>query len=112
MVDDEPLIADTLAEILTNAGFDAVRFYDSRLALSEAERRCPDILLTDVVMPYLDGIELATSVVKRCPTARVLLLSGYTAGADLVEPAWHKGKRFELLSKPLDPRVLLRKLAA
>ena len=112
VVDDEPLIVDTLTEILTSAGFETTRFYDSRLVLSYAQQRCPDILLTDVMMPHLGGIELAASIIERCPTARVLLLSGHAASTELVERASHGGKRLELLSKPLDPRVLLRKLAA
>lgn len=41
MVDDEPLIVDTLTEILTSAGFEATPFYDSRLVLSYARQRNP-----------------------------------------------------------------------
>ena len=111
VVDDERMIADTLAEILTDRGFDAIPFYDSRKVMPEAEKNCPDVLLTDVIMPHLNGVELATLITNHCPQTRVLLLSGQAATANLLKDATRGGKRFELLSKPLDPRVLLKKLA-
>ena len=112
VVDDERMIVDTLVEILIARGFEAIPFYDSRQVIGHAERNCPDILLTDVVMPHLNGVDLATLVTERCPHTRVLLLSGQAATANLLQGATPAGKRFELLSKPLDPRVLLKKLAA
>lgn len=112
VVDDERTIADTLAEILSSGGFEAIPFYDSRQVMAEAEQRCPDVLLTDVIMPHLNGVELATLISQRCPQTRVLLLSGQAATANLLKDATQGGKRFELLSKPLDPRILLKKLAA
>ncbi|HET7442782.1 MAG TPA: response regulator [Terriglobales bacterium] len=112
VVDDERTIADTLAEILSGGGFEAIPFYDSREVMEQVEQRCPDVLLTDVVMPHLNGVELATLISERCPQTRVLLLSGQAATANLLRGASKGGKRFELLSKPLDPRILLKKLAA
>lgn len=112
VVDDERMIVDTLVEILTDRGFEAIPFYDSRRVIAHAEQQCPDVLLTDVVMPHLNGVDLAALITKRCPHTRVLLLSGQAATANLLQGATPPGKRFELLSKPLDPRVLLKKLAA
>ena len=111
VVDDERMIADTLAEILSDRGFEVIPFYDSRKVLAQAEQRCPDILVSDVIMPHLNGVELATRLSELCPEMRVLLLSGQAATADLLKTASRHGKRFELLSKPLDPRVLLKKIA-
>jgi DNA-binding NtrC family response regulator len=112
VVDDERMIVDTLVEILTDRGFEAIPFYDSRQVIGRAEQHCPDILLTDVVMPHLNGVDLATLISERCPHTRVLLLSGQAATANLLQGTTPASKRFELLSKPLDPRVLLKKLAA
>jgi FixJ family two-component response regulator len=111
VVDDERMIADTLTEILIDRGFDAITFYDSRKVMAQAEQHCPDVLLTDVIMPHLNGVELATLLSDRCPQTRVLLLSGQAATANLLKGATRRGKPFELLSKPLDPRILLKKLS-
>jgi FixJ family two-component response regulator len=111
VVDDERMITDTLAEILTDRGFDVIPFYDSRKVIAEAQQLCPDVLVTDVIMPYLNGVELATRLSELCPETRVLLLSGQAATAELLKSVSRHGKRFELLSKPLDPRVLLKKIA-
>jgi CheY-like chemotaxis protein len=56
VVDDEEVIATTLAKILNQSGFEAVAFTRPLEALRAAEVRCPDFLITDVSMPILNGI--------------------------------------------------------
>ena len=58
VVDDEEVIATTLALILNRSGFEAVAFTEPLKALRAAEGKCPDFLITDVSMPLLNGIEL------------------------------------------------------
>lgn len=111
VVDDEPLIADTLAEILNESGFDALAAYDGVEAVERIRELCPDALITDVIMPGLNGIEVAKAVRDRCPAARVFLLSGQAATGDLIQRARAQGYSFELLAKPLHPDVLLKKLS-
>ena len=65
VVDDEPLVADTLAMILTHAGYQAVRAYDARTALEIASVRPPDLLISDVAMPEMNGVELALGQIGR-----------------------------------------------
>jgi CheY-like chemotaxis protein len=110
VVDDERLIADTLAEILNFSGFEAVAVYDGRAAVQELTTRRPDVLITDVVMPGMNGIEVAKYARRQCPATRILLLSGHAATAELLERAHLDGNHFELLAKPLGPEILLRKL--
>ena len=110
VVDDEHLIADTLAEILGDKGFEVTTSYDGRSALQHIDKLCPDILITDVVMPGMTGIELATIVRSACPTTRIVLLSGQAGTPDLVERARRQGHPFELLSKPIGPEDLLQRL--
>src|SRR5690348_2581976 len=110
IVDDEHLIADTLAEILGDKGFQVTAVYDGRSALQHIHKFCPDILITDVVMPGMSGIELATAVRSMCPTTRIVLLSGQAGTAELVERARREGHSFELLSKPIGPEALLERL--
>lgn len=111
VVDDEQRIADTLALILQSDGYETAVAYegDSALALSSKVR--PDLLLTDVVMPGMNGIELALAVSKRLPGCKVLLFSGQAATAELLGRAQKQGCDFPLLSKPVHPEDLLKKVA-
>jgi DNA-binding NtrC family response regulator len=110
VVDDEFIIASTLATILQRNGFDAVSFTDPLEALSAAQQRAPDLLITDVVMPTLSGIDLAIRVRELSPQCKVLLFSGQAATANLLQAAQANGHDFELLSKPIHPTDLLKKI--
>lgn len=110
VVDDEKLVADSLSAILQRFHYDAVPFYDGETAIEAARRQCPDIVLSDVIMPKLNGVETALKIRELCPRARVVLLSGNAATADLMERARSEGHEFELLAKPIHPDELLRRL--
>jgi DNA-binding NtrC family response regulator len=111
VVDDEPVIATTLATILRlNGGFRARSFIKPLEALEAIRVDAPDLLITDVVMPLLSGIELAIQVREICPECKVLLFSGQAATAHLLEAAGAEGHDFELLVKPVHPADLLAKI--
>lgn len=110
VVDDELIIASTLATILQRNGFDAVFFTEPLEALAAARIHAPDLLITDVVMPGLSGVDLAIAIRGEYPQCKVLLFSGQAATADLLESARLKGYDFELLSKPIHPTEFLRKI--
>ncbi|MGI9101483.1 MAG: response regulator [Terriglobales bacterium] len=110
VVDDEPIIADTVAHILHLSGFRAVPVYSGQAALDQAELECPDVVITDVVMPELNGIETAKRLLRSCPSTKILLLSGQAATAEMVKQARAEGLRCELLAKPLHPEDLLAHL--
>jgi CheY-like chemotaxis protein len=103
IVDDERVIADTLAAILGSTSEVHVA-YSGRQALEIAGLIKPDLLLTDVVMPDTNGIEVARRVSDALPTCKILLFSGSITAADLKARCCEK---WEILSKPLDPRDLL-----
>jgi len=107
VVDDEHVIALTLAAILRNEGFDAESFNEPLAALQAARSSWPDLLLTDVVMPKMSGIELAIQVRRDCPSCKVLLFSGQASTSDLLSEARRDGHRFDLLPKPAHPDILL-----
>jgi DNA-binding NtrC family response regulator len=111
VVDDETMIANTLAVILNSHGFDAVAFTDPLDALYAAEVHCPDLLLTDVMMPQLNGVDLAVQFKAIHPECKVLLFSGAPKTADLVESARTSGHTFSLLSKPIHPKDLIATIA-
>ena len=111
VVDDEPCIADTLTAIFRNAGYETVTSYDGRSALSQCESFHPHLVITDVVMPGMNGIEMAILVRQRHPACKILLFSGQAATANLLEEARRSGYDFELLAKPVHPAELLAKVA-
>ena len=110
VVDDEFVIASTLATILQRSGFDAVSFTEPLEALAAAHADPPDLLISDVVMPKLSGIELAIQVRNVHPECKVLLFSGQAATANLLDKARERGYNFELLSKPIHPSEFLLKV--
>lgn len=84
IVDDEKLIADTLSEVLEQDGFQAVAAYDGRTALELATKFRPDSLLTDVLMPAMNGVELAIAITKMLPSVKILLFSGQAGISDIL----------------------------
>ena len=107
VVDDEPLIASTLTAILKSSGFNAVPFTDPLDALLAAESNCPDILLSDVMMPQLNGVDLGVQFKAIHPECKVLLFSGHASTSHLMTDANSQGHQFELLTKPVHPVDLL-----
>jgi DNA-binding NtrC family response regulator len=110
VVDDEHLVADTLSTIFKFAGFCAFAAYDAKGALELASAVRPDILVSDVDMPGMTGVELAMALLAMMPECRVLLFSGHATYADLAA-ARAAGHDFPLLSKPVHPAVMLKSVA-
>jgi CheY-like chemotaxis protein len=112
VVDDEQVIADTLAKILDLNGYDASAVYTGTAAVESARSLRPDLVISDVIMPDMNGIEAAISIRGFLPTCKILLFSGQAATADLLENARAQGHEFEILAKPVHPSDLLAKLKA
>jgi CheY-like chemotaxis protein len=112
VVDDERVIADTLAMILNQSGFDARAVYSGEKAVDMASTFTPDMLITDVIMADLNGIDAAIMIRSILPKIKILLFSGQAATADLLEKAREKGYEFEILAKPVHPQDLLSRLQA
>jgi len=110
IVDDQRLIADTLAEILGNAGFDAVAAYDGFDALDKASRFQPRWVVTDVLMPRMNGVELAIALQKNFPKSSILLFSGQAGISEILLEGHRQGYQFELLAKPIHPLKLIERL--
>ncbi len=110
IVDDEQLIADTLAMILSRAGFKAWATYSGEDAVERAAVLAPDVLVTDVVMRGLNGIEAAIQITRMQPSCKVLLFSGQATSADLLCRSEALGHHFELILKPVHPTELIERL--
>jgi DNA-binding NtrC family response regulator len=110
VVDDEMLVADTLATILNKAGYTAMRAYDGYTAMEMAWACAPDLLITDVAMPGMNGVELALGMMSVAPKCKVVLFSGHATSLDLMR-AYEAGHEFSLMAKPMHPLEVLGHVA-
>jgi CheY-like chemotaxis protein len=97
VADDEELIANTLAIILNKAGFETRAVFSGEQVLGLLNSFPPDMLIADVVMPGMTGIEVAIAVRHRLPDCKILLFSGQAVTADLLEQARTYGHEFEIV---------------
>ena len=110
VVDDEPIIADTLVNILQGEGHTAFAVSNGESAVKLVKLMQPvrpDLLVADVIMPGMDGVETAKQIMELVPSCRIILFSGQTASIDLVSKAQSEGYSFEILAKPVNPEILL-----
>jgi CheY-like chemotaxis protein len=110
VADDEQVIANTLAIILNQAGFEAKAVYSGESAVESLAEFQPNMMISDVIMTGMTGIEAAIKVRAQLPGCKILLFSGQAATADLLEKARAQGHEFEILAKPVHPTDLLAKL--
>jgi CheY-like chemotaxis protein len=103
VVDDEVLIADTIVMILNRHGFIAEAVYSGTQAIEAARRISPELILSDVLMPQIDGVEAAIAIREFLPEARIVLFSGQAATVEILARARARGHDFELLPKPIHP---------
>jgi DNA-binding NtrC family response regulator len=87
VVDDEHCITDTLVAILRLSGYDAVGSYCAECAIKDCENFNPELVITDVSMPGMNGVDLAMLLKGQHPGCRFLLISGQTSTVDLLEKA-------------------------
>ena len=111
VVDDEKVIADTLSIILSKSGFSTMTAYDGVAALQLAKDLKPDLVISDVMMPGMTGIELAIAITQTVPRCKILLFSGQAATVDLLEEARNAGYNFTTLTKPVHPTDMLQRIS-
>ena len=76
VIDDEPDVRDAVKRVLDRAGY-SVRTTDSGVdALAELERIRTDVVITDIIMPKIDGVQLIESIRKLFPAVRIIAISG------------------------------------
>jgi DNA-binding response OmpR family regulator len=111
VVDDEVMIADSLADILKRSGYTAVSAYDGETAIEAALVTPPKMLISDVVLPGMNGIDLAITVKRIFPECKIILSSGQSGTARLLASADCAANRFVFLNKPVHPKELLKRVA-
>lgn len=107
IVDDEMAIAETLVEILNNEGFEADGACTGEDAIKLVQTFKPDVVISDVVMPGMNGVEIGIRIRELLPSCRVILFSGQAATVDLLKRARENGNEFEILAKPIRPDILI-----
>ena len=104
LVDDEPAILDSTLAMLKQAKFDVEAYGEAEAALDRLAEFRPDVLITDVSLPSMDGINLASRVRASFPGCMIILFSG-TLVPHLVRFA--QLNQYQLVPKPLDSEQLM-----
>jgi DNA-binding NtrC family response regulator len=99
-----------LAVILRHAGYHATAAYSAKSALNCIRQWEPHLIISDVMMPGLNGVEMAIQVRESLPSCEVLLFSGQAATANLLKDAVTQGYSFELLTKPVHPQDMIARV--
>src|ERR1700676_4439707 len=110
VVDNERMIADTLVLILKQNGFDASVAYSGEEAVDSALVLRPQIVLSDIIMGKMNGLEAAILIADSIPDCKILLFSGQPATADLLVQARNNGHSFDVMAKPVHPDVILEQI--
>jgi DNA-binding NtrC family response regulator len=107
IIDDEISVADTLGLIFSTNRYEVRVAYSAEEAIETLAVWRPDLAIVDVMLPLMNGIDFAIVLKANYPQARILLFSGQPDAKALLEQAWTKGHRFEILAKPLHPALML-----
>jgi len=110
VVDDNPSMAKTLADILAFKGFTVHAAHSGKEALEILQNQPIDILLTDVVMPDMNGVELYRATRTNHPRLLTILMTAYAAD-DIIQQGLNEGIR-TVLTKPLDIDFLISLFSA
>jgi CheY-like chemotaxis protein len=107
VVDDEQTIANTLSWVLDREGYETRAAFSGEEAIEAAQTFAPDVLICDVFMEGISGLDAAIEITGKYPSCKVLLVSGHVSISDLSQQAAEKGYLFHYLAKPVHPRNLL-----
>jgi CheY-like chemotaxis protein len=110
VVDDHPSMAKTLADIMSIKGFDVYSAYSGAEAIEILQKHTVHILLTDVRMPDMNGVELCRAARKTHPNLIMMLMTAYAAD-DIIQQGLAEGIK-TVLTKPLDINLLLSLFSA
>lgn len=111
VVDDDMRVADSIVKVLATRGYSATGAYSAEVAMKLAEKLDPHVVISDIVMGPVSGIELAIHIREHHPECRVLLISGH-APASAVPGSGAQGSKLHFMSKPVDPVRILEFVAA
>jgi DNA-binding NtrC family response regulator len=112
IIDDEPIVGKRLKQALCKFGIDVEVFEDSEIALNRLKDNNFDIVVTDIRMDKVDGIQILEDVLEHSDHTRVIIITGY-ATIEVAQEALTKGA-FDFIAKPFKPddlRTVINKAA-
>ena len=109
LVDDEVIVGQRLKPALTKIGCNVEIFEDSKEALERIDEKAFDIVVTDIMMADVNGIELLEYIQKKSARTKVIMITGYATEA-LAREAMDKGA-FDIIAKPFRPGDLRNMIA-
>lgn len=112
VIDDDPLVRNTIGRILRRQGHEPVMAADGRQGLDLFRREQPELIITDIIMPDIEGIETIRAICRLRPGARIIAISGggRLGNMDFLALAGKLGA-CETLAKPFTPAALLERIA-
>jgi CheY-like chemotaxis protein len=110
IVDRDQVVAKTLVMVLNSGGYDAVAAFSGEEAIVKAAQSSFDVLLADVMMEPMNGVQTALAFLQIQPTARVLLFSGSNGAVPILSEAFQAGHNFPVLAKPVHPLELFSRI--
>jgi DNA-binding response OmpR family regulator len=110
LVDDEQKFVEALSERLQMRDLENETVYDGEEALSFVDDKEPDVMVLDLKMPGIDGMEVLRRVKKKFPAIRVIILTGH--GTDRDEEESRRIGVFDYLKKPVDIELLVSRIKA
>ena len=112
VVDEEQLVADSLVQVLNLVGFSACSVYSGSDAVEQATKEPYDVLISEVVLKGLSGIDAAIQICQVLPNCKVLLVSGNNQTDDMLKDAHGRGHHFDIMAKPVHPSLIIDRLKA
>ena len=108
IVDDEPVLRDLASALLGEQGYKIICAKDARQALNILEDESIDLLFSDVIMPEIDGYQLAATVLEKYPAIKIQLVSGLsdTPNMNMVDDSLHRS----MIYKPYNTDILLKRI--
>jgi len=107
IVDDDPSITESLAAIFGHHGYEVRCAHSAETAIETIAYWEPDLAILDVMLPGMNGIDLAVVLKDNHPACHPVLFSGHSSSQALMEEAARKGNMFEILAKPVHPLFML-----
>ena len=104
LLDDETIVGNRLGPALEKVGYDVEVFEDPRKALNRIREKKFDIVITDIMMPDVNGIQILEEVQKKSDKTKVIIITGYATVA-LAREAMDKGA-CDMIAKPFSPNDL------
>lgn len=110
LIDDEKIILDTIAHDLSNQGYDVVTARNGEEGIQMFEQKTPDLVITDLIMEELDGIQLSKTVKEMNSSTKIIILTGYPSATSAIEAL--KLGVCDYLIKPCEKTELLKSVEA